>query len=101
MIELRHFTVLNNKEYLVSTVGLDDFLETGVFESVNKEVINWNNLYHRSYKSIKDAYEGHIEVVNNLDKCLEYADLSIEQRYYEALNEILKVFGIEEENENE
>ena len=102
MIELRHFVILNNREYLVSTVGCNDTgLETGIFKSVNKKVVNWKELYYRHYKNVEDAYKGHIEVVDNLDKCLEYADLIVEKRYYKALNEMLEIFGTEEDNKNE
>ena len=72
MKQLRDYVTLNGKQYFVSTKNtFDAGLETMVFESVGKKVINWNDLYFRHYSNEDDARDGHIDIINNLEKCLE------------------------------
>ena len=75
MFELKDYVELGDKQYLVSTVDtFDRGLETMVFESVNKEVIDYKELCCRHYKDKKEALKGHadvIKVIKLLDKVLK------------------------------
>ena len=97
MIRLKDFIELDGKEYLVLTTNtLDIGLATGVFESVNKEVVSWIELYCRTYSIEDEACKGHVEVVDNLDMCIKIANSDIYQGFYDALNKMLKKFEEEE-----
>ena len=72
MIRLKDYISLNGKEYFVSTKNTFDVgLETMVFESSNKEVVRWTSLYYRHYKDEEEAYQGHFDVINNLELYLQ------------------------------
>ena len=97
MIRLKDFIELDGKEYLVLTTNtLNMGLATGVFESVNKKVVSWIELYCRTYSNEDEAYKGHVEVVDNLDICIKIANSDIDQGFYDALNKMLKKFEEEE-----
>lgn len=103
MIRLRDYVILNDKEYFVSTKNTYDVgLETMVFESSNKTVVKWSELYYRHYKNENDAYKGHFDIVNNLEKYLEEGknqcwqeDTGIDP--FDILSSILNKFKLYEE----
>ena len=107
MKQLKDYVLLNGKEYFVSTKDTFDMgLETMVFESVDKRVANWSDLYFRHYNSVEDAHKGHIDIVNNLEKYLiegKVQDWAKDTglRLFYSLDEMLEIFEMQEENENE
>ena len=99
MFELKDYVDLNDRQYLVSTINtFDKGLETMVFESADKEVIDWRELYCRRYDSVENAHKGHREVIDNLELCINiYKAEDIDVKYFDILNKMLEIFGIEEE----
>ena len=71
-MRLRDYISLNGKEYYISTADTFDVgLETMVFESKDKVVVNWKELYYRHYNTIDEAIKGHKDIIENLEELLE------------------------------
>ena len=69
MGHLKSYVICNEQEYYVSTVyTFDNGLETMIFESEDKFVTNWFEIYVRHYDTAKEAVEGHEEIVKNIEK---------------------------------
>ena len=72
MKHLVDFVVVDNQEYYISTNNTFDVgLETMVFESKDRKVTSWNEVYFRHYKNENEAIEGHKDISLNLNKYIE------------------------------
>ena len=71
-IKEQDFVIVNDNEYLVSTVNIADiYYETMIFGSVEQEVNYGHEYYVERYKAYDEALEGHKKVLANAKELIK------------------------------